>query len=100
VAEVEHRLERLRSKKEEVATSIDQRRANTRFSTDEVRSSATATNAESVMQELQKPAVKPVISPSPAAAVPDASASDEYTARLLEAKKKAREAHKKHRPDM
>ena len=100
VAEVEHRLERLRSKKEEVATSIDQRRATTRFSSEDQPAIASTQTAEAVLQEMQKPLAKPATTKEPATGVPDASASDEYTARLLEAKKKARDAQKKHRPDM
>ena len=92
VAEVEQRLERLRSKKQELAQSIDQRRAATRFSPEEEQVESPAPDVDTVLQDLQSTASAADRSQRPAPPTQrDESDTDAYTARLLEAKKKARE---------
>jgi hypothetical protein len=99
VAEVEQRLERLRSKKREVAESIDQRRAATRFSPAEEQAESTAPDVDAVLKDLQSAASAADRPRRPAVTEQrDASDADAYTARLLEAKKKAREERERKRP--
>ncbi|MHB8952507.1 MAG: VWA domain-containing protein [Pirellulaceae bacterium] len=94
VAEVEQRLVRLRSRKQEVADSIDQRRAATRFAPEaEDTSLPTVTGMEEAPLENPRSTSDSDAAPPPPAkpAIPDASAPGEYTSRLLEAKRRARE---------
>jgi hypothetical protein len=94
VTEVQQRLQQLRSRKQEVADSIDQRRAAARLAPDR-QPESTSSPAPPVGQESgEKP---PAAGPQEPAARPDASASEAYTARLLEAKRKAREEQQRKR---
>ncbi len=89
-ADVEQRLERLRHKKQELAESIDQRRAAARFvSPDE--SDRMPPDVDSVLADTAAGAAPPPPQRPAAAARRDESEADAYTARLLEAKKKARQ---------
>ncbi len=101
--QVEERLERLRSTKAELAQSIDQRRAATRFEPqiDDEQGDPETRDADRVLDDAaaasrssarpQKPKEKPPV---------DQSEADSYTARLLEAKRLARLEHeKKHKQD-
>ncbi len=94
----EERLERLRNKKAELARSIDQRRAATRFEPrlDDDQEAASTRDLDAVIEDA---AVTPSAAASkekkrPATMV-DQSESESYTARLLEAKLKARKEHEK-----
>jgi hypothetical protein len=93
VAEVEQRLERLRSKKQELAESIDQRRAATRFApSEDIPADSPAPDVDRVLKDTAASAGVAQSPQRPAAPAPrDASEADAYTARLLEAKKRARE---------
>ncbi len=97
--QVEQRLERLRSRKDELAQSIEQRRAATRF---EPQTEAGATTQERDLDSVLRDATTASPAPPPAPQVPpastvDQSESDNYTARLLEAKRRAREEEAKRR---
>jgi len=101
-AQIEQRLERLRSKKQELAESIDQRRAATRFApTQAAHGETPARDVDSVLAELAGAAGAAPAPPQPAPrAARDESETDAYTARLLEAKRKARqEQERKHKKD-
>jgi hypothetical protein len=97
---IEERLERLRSKKAEVAQSIDQRRAATRFEpqVDEDPADQPAPDLSALAQDptARTGARKPPEKDSQASTI-DASESDSYTSRLLEAKKKARQEQQRKR---
>lgn len=93
---VEERLERLRHKKAELAQSIDQRRAAARFEPEMGQSQ----DLDEVF--AQTSGAPPVVRPPSELpqTTTDQSDSDSYTARLLEAKRRARmEQEKKHKGD-
>ncbi|MHB8970422.1 MAG: VWA domain-containing protein [Pirellulaceae bacterium] len=96
-AEVEQRLEHLRSKKQELSDSIDQRRAATRFSPDaDDTSGPTATGGVAAeLADLRSDAAATAATkkPQPPAILttPEAADPEEYTSRLLKAKQKARD---------
>ncbi len=94
--QVEERLAQLQSKKAELTQSIDQRRAATRF---EPQMDATeAHDLDSVLKDASTspPPSHPAKAP-PEKTTTDQSESDSYTARLLEAKRRAREQQEKKR---
>ncbi len=98
---VERRLQRLQSKKAELAQSIDQRRAATRFDpqVDEPPLDQPSRDLDEILNDVTS---SPIASRSPQMTPPqkpaDQSESDSYTARLLEAKRKARqEQERKHK---
>lgn len=97
-AEVEQRLAHLRTRKQELAQSIEQRRAATRLApADELESAPPSPGATA---PEDRPAAGGGLAPPAAPRGPAAPESDEdsYTARLLEAKKQARaEQDRKHR---
>lgn len=84
------RMERLRSRKAEVSEAIDERRAAVRFEPQPPAAGGPPARAvEDVLQEASgaAPSAPPPPAPPPAGTPPKEDAS--YTARLLEAKKKA-----------
>jgi len=81
-------LERLRSRKAEVAAEVQQQVASTRFEPDP----ATATDLDIVDQELQNIKLPPQQRRPTGSAdtvAPDAAEGEDYTSRLLKAKRKA-----------
>jgi hypothetical protein len=94
-AAVEERLQQLQSKKAELAQSIDQRRAAARFEPEVEQESSP--DLPQVLDEVSSPSSASRASQTPPPEQADQSESDSYTARLLEAKRRARKEHEKKR---
>jgi hypothetical protein len=88
VTAVQESLQRLRSRKDAVADEIDVRRAATRFepapdANDEAR------QLDEVVRDASAGDAKPPSPPAPTPLAPEQAGEDSYTARLLQAKRRA-----------
>jgi hypothetical protein len=94
--QVQERLEQLQKKKAEVARDLDQRRAATRFEPQADPRNADQATAEltEMLEDIARPAAGKQ-HPRSERAARDESDAESYTARLLEAKKKARQQRDK-----
>lgn len=84
----DERLERLRTRKAEVAEAIDERRAAARFAPD-VDAADIPPSVEQLVRDTAVPRSPPTASAAPPSVTPAAPEAESYTERLLKAKRKA-----------